>query len=102
MRLVEQSGRTVDLVRRIGIDSPIAIMLSMTGVRGFSFWPGQEFDSGDHHLISEDQILLPDSVVDGSGDSIAQNIRPAVDAFWNAGGHLGSPNYDENGTWNCP
>ncbi len=99
-RIVEQSGRTVDLLRQFGIDAPIAIMLSMIGVGGFAFWPGQIFDPDDLHSIVENHILLPDTVIEGSGGSVARDLRPAVDAFWNAGGHMGSPSYDKNGNWN--
>jgi hypothetical protein len=90
---------------QLEIQAPLIIMISLTGVRDAILTYGIRFFSDSHYEISRDSLLLPDIIIDETGDLtnenlIARKMRPAFDVLWNAGGVAGSQCFDAQGDWN--
>jgi ATP-dependent helicase YprA (DUF1998 family) len=86
------------LQESIGIEPPLFVLLTLTGVKGYkmeldptlSVPPGGE-------PIERDLIAVPDVLVDAYGCDLARVMKPAFDTVWNACGWSRSMNYDESG-----
>ncbi len=88
-------------LKALGVDVPIVVALTMIGAKGASLAPmGVAFGLVDLSPIDRDVLVLPDVLAEDYGDSPETILRPAFDAFWNASGAAGSPNYDKDGRWN--
>jgi len=97
-RLVSNTEECLSYLSRYGVQPPIVIMLTLTGVRGFVM----ALDRGvtwDNRPIDRDTLLVPDVLFDGTEPEVARLMRPCFDAVWNACGLPRSLNYDATGCW---
>jgi hypothetical protein len=101
--LVDDVRRLLDLQREVGVDPPVLALVTLLGVAEWAI-----LGQGRHEelewrrrglRIDRDIVLLPDVSFDSLDSDSAATLRPAFDAFWQAGGQPGSPNYDEAGEW---
>jgi hypothetical protein len=53
----------------------------------------------DNATIQSDNLLLPEILIEKSGQSPAEILLPIFDMVWNSAGWFRSLNYDEMGTW---
>ncbi|MBI4024011.1 MAG: ATP-binding protein [Verrucomicrobia bacterium] len=85
--------------RQLELHPPIFVVLTLLGVHGYrmAVAPGRE--SRIRHPIDRDSLLLPEVIIEDFGVKVATVLRPVFDALWQAAGHRGSPNYDENDNW---
>lgn len=79
--------------KNLGIDTPILIFLTLTGVKGYSM----SSRSRNAVLIDRDTLILPDVIVENYNDEIENILKPVFDTVWNACGFEKSLNYDQNG-----
>jgi hypothetical protein len=84
-----------NIQKRIGIDPPIFVMVSLLGVRGFRVTTGQTGFSGN--TIDRDVLVLPDVVIDDFAFDPGNLLKPIFDAIAQAAGLSGSRNYDAGG-----
>lgn len=88
-------------LRYLGVQCPITIMLTFQNVaRKFL---GSNSSLGEYgNEITESNLNLPPCAIEEYATKleIARLLRPAFDAFWNAGGQESCPHYDQNGDWN--
>jgi hypothetical protein len=95
----------LDYQKSMGVEPPIVISMSLLRVKGFVFdnTPGLRVESAYHNLgIDRDDLILPDVLIDEypeSRDKMSKEVKPILDAIWNAAGWPRSMNYDENGIW---
>lgn len=97
--LIEYVGRYVRLIESYGGTLPIAVLLSLTGVRGLRIRPdtwNRHWDSF-RYPIDRDVLLPPPILVDAFDDQPAAFLRSVFDQIWNAGGWVRSMNYDGDG-----
>jgi hypothetical protein len=88
----------VGFVSTLGVQPPIAIMLSLIGVQGYSMHTGFGLDKGNP--IDRDILLVSDLLVETfDGFDPGKVMRPAFDAVWNAAGLSQSLSYDKDGQW---
>lgn len=94
----------IDYISNAGIDFPVYLFLTVTGVRGVVL---AEDGSGGFNIanltatkygINEDVILLPNLEI-AIPDDIPQFLKPAFDVLWQASGRAFSPHFDENGKY---
>lgn len=89
------------LQENLGVDPPVLVMLSLLGVRGYRMTASApDFDADA--AIHRDDLMVPEILFEeyeGDPLQVANRMRPAFDAVWNACGYPRSPNYDENGQW---
>lgn len=84
--LITDLKRLLNVQKSMGIDPPIFILLSLTGVRGFGVltrWTNHE----QTFVFDRDTILLPDSVAESYEDRPDSLLQPAFDAIWQASGY---------------
>lgn len=96
-RFVSQSLRCLD---ELGVPSPVYVAMSLVNVRGcildVPFLPGDPVRKIDRDVMRLPEIELKPAPPDGM-ESVAKQLRPAMDALANAGGSARSHLYDGNG-----
>jgi hypothetical protein len=100
--VVDGVQRYVSLQRDIGVGLPVAVLLTLTGVGGYRIQTADQRAEAlrdEVHRFDRNLIPLPEALFDGWEDDVPSTLRPTFDAFWQAGGFHGSPNYDADGAW---
>ncbi len=111
--LVENLPGYLDALKGLGVPTPVAVTLSLVGVKGARMYVDPRTARGSAAVIDRDVALLPDVIVedyaevDGAefGERVrkaALVMRPIFDAFWNAAGYDRSYSYDLEGRWSPP
>jgi hypothetical protein len=99
-------ANSLEALRRLGVQTPMAILVTVVGVNGYVMLAGENYFGQSGHTFDRDMLLLPDVVLDGPitdyRDELPRLMRPIVDAFWQAAGWAGSPSYDAEGKWTDP
>jgi hypothetical protein len=102
--LVKAVDRYFRLLRELGVESPVFLLLSVVGVRDYRMLQ----QGGALHYYSKlrpidrDDLLVPEVLVESLEQdlhALQQRMRPLLDAVWNAVGAPHSPHYDESGNW---
>ncbi len=61
---------------------------------------GREVFSFDHgNQIREENLILPEKVVESLDESPGKILKPLFDLVWNACGYAKSKNFDDQGNW---
>jgi hypothetical protein len=96
--LIKAVDRYFRLLRDLGVESPVFLLLSLVGVRGYrmrqSGMPLRQVD--------RDDLLVPEVLIESLEQdlhALQRYMRPLLDAVWNSVGAPGSPHYDESGNW---
>lgn len=91
--------RILDLQKRLGVEPPVVVMLSLVGVKSYMMYvaPERRFDGG--HPIDRDALLIPEVLVEDLDGDVDAILHPIFDALWNATGWAGSINFDEAKKW---
>jgi len=99
-RLLGTLERFLAAQRRVGVEPPLLVMVSLlevegytVGFDGFDIWGYQE----QYHRIDRPKLVLPEILIDSFDCNITEAMRPAFDAIANAAGWARSMTYDENG-----
>ena len=80
------------VLRDLGIEPPIFVMLSLLGVKGFTMGVSDvRFKPG---TIDRDSLLLSEVMFDSYDSDVGKVMKPAFDMVWNAAGWSGSRNYE--------
>jgi hypothetical protein len=86
-------------MRQVGAELPIAIMVSLLGVRGYQMAAGQQFFQYEETSIDRDVIPVPEVIVDDFECDVLDVLRPVFDTAWQAAGFSRSLNFDAAGQW---
>ncbi len=95
LKLIE---RLIKVQENIGVQSPLFIMLSFLGVKGYVMG----FDSGFGRFgnpIDRDALLLPVAILEDYNSDLFAIMKPIFDNIWNACGHEKTLNFDDAGNW---
>lgn len=95
--LLNYLPRLAMIQKKLGVEPPLFIMLSVLGVKDCTMH--REWSFGEAHPIDRDTLVIPEVLVETLDFDATQTMKPAFDAVWNAAGHPRSMNYDENGKW---
>lgn len=99
-KLIEAVKRYLLIQKQLGVEPPIFIMLSLLGVSGYIMHVSPfQFRLGNVNPIDRDILLVPEIMLESLDCDVAEVMRPAFDAVWNASGFPRSMNYDDNGKW---
>lgn len=84
---------------QLGVVPPIALAVALTNTKGLGIadWMGMTV-----HTVVDDDLILPEVVIDRFPTNLDGLIKPIADLIWNAGGKEGSPNFDPEGKWSRP
>jgi hypothetical protein len=97
--LLKGLARYLELQKRLGVEPPVVVMLSLLGVKGYTMYVSPERRFGGGHPIDRDALLLPEALVENLDTDAATILRPIFDSLWNAAGWPGSINFDAEGKW---
>lgn len=100
--LIELVPKLLYVQGQLGIQPPYFIMLSFTGVRGYTMGISRLYSvllGSQQYPIDRDELILPEIMVEDVSGDIPQIMRPVFDMVWNACGCSGSPNYNNDGVW---
>jgi hypothetical protein len=102
--LVKAVDRYFRLLRKLGVESPAFLLLSLVGVRDYGMLqqgvPRHSYSK--LRPVDRDDLLVPEVMVESLEQdlqAIQRYMRPLLDAVWNAVGVPRSPHYDESGNW---
>jgi Schlafen, AlbA_2 len=88
------------LLQSLSVECPIAIMVSFTGIKGWRMGvPPEKYATSAIDVFDREPLLIPEILIETFQDSEVSEMRPIVDAIWNAAGWPGSPHYNERGEW---
>jgi hypothetical protein len=102
-RIIEQKllsflSKSLDIQKGLGVNPPVVIALSLTETSGLKMATDMDpFDQGT--LITEENLILPETMVENFDESPSKILRPLFDLVWNACGYAKSANFDDQGNW---
>jgi hypothetical protein len=100
--MVNALQRFVSIQKKLGIEPPLLIMLTLLGVSGYTI-PANPLRFPLHYLkphpVDRNTLLIPEIVIDNFDFDAPQVMRPIFDAIWNAAGWPRSMGYDDKGKW---
>ena len=99
--LIESCSRFVPRLRELGILSPLAIFISLCGVKGCRVLKASThpFSTESDKSYDRDIVAPPEIQMEGVPKDWGQELRPLCDMIWQAGNWQGSPFFDKNGHW---
>jgi hypothetical protein len=97
--LIADVQRFLSIQKGLGVDAPLILILTYTGVQGYRIRVSPEAYADAGAEIDWDILLLPEVVLTDYAEDVPLLFKPAFDAVWNAAGWPGSPNYDREGKW---
>ena len=90
--------QALQLLQTIGCGAPLAVALSLLGTKGLRMGVDR-YDLMSGFTIAEDNIVLPETVIEDFGTPAEKILKPMFDLVWNACGHRESLNFDADGNW---
>jgi len=78
----------------IGVSGPIALSLTLTGVKGWTLITGHFTNEGV--CIDRDCLMSGDVIIDDLSVDADVVLKPLFDFMWNASGYRESPHYKES------
>jgi hypothetical protein len=90
--------KVFEVQKELGVNPPVAVALTFTDTRGLVM--ARDVYSFDHgNPITEENLILPEAVVDDLNESPGKILKPLFDLVWNACGYAKSKNFDDQGNW---
>lgn len=93
--IVQSSYLALLAQKQFGVEPPVFIVVSIAGVKGLPF-AGYNYKQG---AFDRDVILLPEIMLESypEFDDLIYQVKPILDAMWNAGGFARSDSFDKKG-----
>ncbi len=99
-KLMESLHKYLAVVKELGISTPLVIMLTLHGVRGYRIWfDSIWYDYAEMHAIDRDTLPLPDVLLDDFATPVDILLKSAFDALWQSAGLPGCQHYNKQGRW---
>jgi hypothetical protein len=61
--------------------------------------PPGKYLTSEVDVFDRDPLIIPEILIENFDGSPVRELRPTIDAIWNAAGWPGSPHYDELNNW---
>jgi hypothetical protein len=101
--LIKAVHRYFRLLRDLGVESPVFLLLSLVEVGGYRMLQrGIQRYPSELSPVDRDALLVPEVLVPSLEQdlhALQRHMRPLLDAVWNSVGVPRSPHYDESGNW---
>lgn len=94
--LIQAVRHYLGLQQELGVDPPLALMLTLLGVKGYKMGVEWRLPEGGAQPIDRDQLIVPEVLIKEYSPDTAQLLRPCFDQISNAAGFPRSMNYNEN------
>jgi hypothetical protein len=96
--VISVTDRLLSLQKTLGIVPPIAVLVTLVGVKDFRI--AVSAHNASPTTIDREILLLPEVLVQEypiGDDEVASTMRPIFDSLWQAAGLDGSRNYNASG-----
>lgn len=97
--LLQFLSSSLQSLKRLEVEPPYSLMVTMTGVKHRRLHLGNRFSSRRNRFFDRDVLQLPDVLIQSEDLDIGKIMRPVFDAIWNAAGWEKCLSYDEGGKW---
>ncbi len=98
-RLFRSVRRYLSVLKSLGVDPPLMLMLSLTDVQGYTIVTKDYAGFLDGGVPFDRDVLLPQEVlIDSYAADLTLVMKPLLDEVWNAAGFDGSVYY-KDGRW---
>jgi hypothetical protein len=99
--ILRGTANHVEVLKRIGVEPPIVVFVSLLGVENFAIITGDVMAdaSGIWRRIDRNTVLLPEVLLESEDANTTSAMRPIADALWQSSGWNWSSNYDAEGNW---
>jgi hypothetical protein len=97
-RILETLPRYFDILRQLGVEPPVLVMLTFLGVRGREVVEKRGISTWAHP-IDRDDLFIPEVTFEDFGANPDRVLKSAFDVLWNASGWEGSQHHDDDGNW---
>jgi hypothetical protein len=95
--LIAQIPKYLVALQTLKVEVPVAVLLTLIGVKDFAMATGHRLGGGARN-IDRDMLSVPETIID-KPECKAADLKPMIDAVWNASGIFGSPYFDKDGNW---
>jgi len=92
----------LNYLKQISITPPFAIGISLLDLKGYELRTESHdwrYQLKEPKRFSQEDILLPNIILNDFNEEITKTLKPAFDIAWNACGLPGSENYNQDGNW---
>ena len=102
--MIKAVHRYFRLLRELGVEPPIFLLLSLVGVSGYKMLQ-KDMPYGYYSVlrpVDRDDLVVPEIMVESLEQdfhALQRRMRPLLDVVWNAVSLPRSPRYDESGNW---
>jgi hypothetical protein len=97
-RAIEASlGSILGFLQKVDVESPLALMLTLSGVKGLTMALDPRWMAFRSHTIDRDLLLLPEVIVQEYDRSAKEILKPLFTMVWQAAGFDRNYNYDQQG-----
>lgn len=97
--LFDYIGRYLEILKKLDINVPIFLFLTLTGVKGAKMGYERSNFHFDDYPIDRDTLILPEAVIENFSQDLKETLRPVFSLVWNACGIPRSLSYDKDGNW---
>lgn len=97
--VLEEMPNYLNYLKRIEVEPPVCITLSLTGVLGYSMGVQRTWHGSSGHPIDRNDLIVPEIILEDFDAEIDKQMKPIFDAVWNACGYPKSMNYNNEEKW---
>jgi hypothetical protein len=97
--VIEQLGRGLRLLAKQRLGPPVAVFLSLLGMRGYAIAISRGWGNEESERIDRDTLLLPEVTLDDLREDLPTVMKPTFDTLWQASGWPRSQGYSDAGVW---
>lgn len=95
--LIKSIKENLDLLKLLEIEPPYFIFITILGIEGYYIQLPSSYIRRDINEITENEIHLPEVVINDFEEDVAKALKPVFDMVWNAAGFSRSYGYDGDG-----
>ncbi|HEV2247048.1 MAG TPA: hypothetical protein VGW37_10400, partial [Terriglobia bacterium] len=85
-------------LQRLGINVPLAIMLTLTGVSGYRIGYQASLSTLNSTIFDRDTLIFPELIIETFNVDVGSVMKQPFDMVWNAAGWERSMCYEKDGT----
>jgi Putative DNA-binding domain len=90
--------KAFEIQKELGVNPPIVVALTLSGTKGLEM-ARDVFSFAQGYPITDDDLVLPESVVDSFEEKPGKILKPLFDLIWNACGYARTRTLDDEGNW---
>jgi hypothetical protein len=97
--LVDYFPRFLAVYRHLGVNPPVALMLTLTGMAKLDLQSTHPMATRAPLEVTNDVMVFPEILIEDFAVPASVIVRPALEMLWNAWGYTGCPFYDRAGNF---